>query len=397
MNLQCIHCAGKGMCGRPVCPIQKKIHSQTNLNKSFKKDFSGEAPNVFIGRQGYPSVNVGLLSNESITEEHDAPRKWSGENYQIPKLIDLRSSLVNSRFRVSIKSFDDKFLEMAQEVSMAERPVDVEVSLNKKPNFNLSYNQEAAPFGPSVKLEKARLTENPHIPTAVEKTVSQDDMKSVEGMMYLYKKGFDEHFLTKLISVGNLGVKENRKLVPTRWSITLTDDTLGKQLINGIKDFPHYDYVAHFGGYLGNYYLILFFPDVWGYELFETLAETGEFSTDAENFRGRKNYAENTVGGYYAARLGILEYLKEKKRQANVLALRFITNEYWAPLGVWVVREATRKSLQSKPLEFASRELMLDYAKMLVKKRFNFDLERLTSGSIMLKEMREQKKISSFF
>ncbi|MFH0875448.1 MAG: hypothetical protein V1859_05905 [archaeon] len=400
MNLRCIHCAGKGACGRPFCPLQQKIKAQTILNTNFKKDFFGASPNVFVGKYGYPDVNVGFLSNENVTEEHDAPKKWSGENYQIPKVIDLRSSLVNSSFKANVKSFDEKFLDIAKEVSMSEKPVDIEVNLNKKPSFALTYNQDAAPFGPTVRVEKAIVTENPKIPVHVDKAVSDVDLKSVDAMKYLYSKGFDEHYLTKLISVGNLGVKENRKLVPTRFSITATDDILGKHLISEIKDFAQHNYVALFGNYLGNYYLLLFFPDVWSYELFETSVanqENIETMTDYEDINGRKYYAVNTVGGYYAARLAVLEYLKSIKRQSSVLCLRFITNEYYAPLGVWVVREATRKATISKPIEFSSEALMLNYAKILIKKKLGFNLDNLLQKSILLKNMKQQSKLSKFF
>ncbi|MBN1502680.1 hypothetical protein JW930_03985 [Candidatus Woesearchaeota archaeon] len=339
-------------------------------------------------------MNVGILSSENITEQHDNPRQWAEQNCQIPELIDIRSSLINSRFRSNVKSFDEKFIEITKEVSQAEKPV--EINLNKKPSFRLTYDQQVTPFGPSVKLEKAKITENPAIPRAVDKVVSETDLKTVDAMSYLYKKGYDEHYLTKLVSVGNLGVGINRKITPTRWSITATDDILGKQIISEIKNYQEFKYIAHFGGYLGNYYLILFFPEVWSYELFETMIATKESSTDFENYNGRKDYASNTVGGYYAARLAILEYLKNTKRQASVLALRFISEEYWAPLGVWVVRESVRHTLKNKPLQFDSKELMLKYAKVLAQKKFNFDLNKILETSVLLKNIKLQRKLTSF-
>ena len=146
------------------------------------------------------------------------------------------------------------------------------------------------------------------------------------------------------------------------------------------------------------------FPEVWSYELFETYAPKTswnvtpkvQFTTDYEPYQGRKTYANNCAGGYYATRLGILEQLKQMKRQASVLALRFITGEYAVPLGVWVVREAARKAMQSKPIEFASKELMLNYARLKIKKKFNFDLDQILKESILLKEMKQQSKLSSF-
>jgi DNA repair protein NreA len=37
-----------------------------------------------------------------------------------------------------------------------------------------------------------------------------------------------------------------------------------------------------------------------------------------------------------------------------VLTVREISEAYWAPLGVWVVREVARKALSSQPRRFSS-------------------------------------------
>ncbi|MBI2647143.1 hypothetical protein HYW99_01585, partial [Candidatus Woesearchaeota archaeon] len=208
----------------------------------------------------------------------------------------------------------------------------------------------------------------------------------------------------KLLSIGTLGLTADRKLVPTRWSITATDDIIGKNLINQIKDYSEISsYYSFFGNYLGNYYLILMFPEVWSYELFETyvpsnwnLSKQLRYTTDYEDYFGRKSYADNTIGGYYSVRLAIIEKLNEMKRQASVLALRFITDEYTMPLGVFVTREAARKAVNNKSIEFASKELMIIYANHLVKKKFNTNLDYLLSHSILLHHMKEQSKLAQF-
>ena len=92
----------------------------------------------------------------------------------------------------------------------------------------------------------------------------------------------------------------------------------------------------------------------------------------------------------------MLEKLKELKRQGTVLALRFITSEYNIPLGVWVCREATRKSLAEKPLIFASEDEMLSYAINLIQNRFQFDLHILLKESRLLKQKKQQAKLTDF-
>jgi DNA repair protein NreA len=405
MNIRCIKCKGRdpSICGRTYCPIMAKISSQKKVNISAKQDFFGKSPNVFVGRHGYPDVNVGILGVEEY-HEHDNPLLWSKENYDIARIIDLRSSLVNSNFKAQITGFKERFLNMSQEISMAKDPVDVEVNLSKKPVFDLSFAQDTMPHGPSIKLKTARITENPKIPQKVDKAVGDTDLKAGEALKQLHKSEFDEHYLTKLLSTGNLGVKTQRKLVPTRFAITAVDSNLGNDLVKKIKEYNQTGYLAFFGGYLGNYFLILLFPEVYSYELFETYApnvswnisEETNYTTDYEPYDGRKSYAENCAGGFYACRFALLEKLSGMKRQASCLCLRFITGDYYAPLGVWVVREAVRKALANKPIEFSSKELMLTYVQSLAKKKFGYDVSGMLQKSIILNSIKTQKKLNSF-
>jgi DNA repair protein NreA len=407
MSFICVKCKVKNPsgCSRPDCPIFAKMGGPRRISLLTKQDFFGKAPSVFVGRHGYPDVNVGFLSAEEY-KENDNPLLWSKENYSIDSIIKLRTQLVNSNFKTSIKSFEDRLVEMGTEVGMAKDPVDMEINLTKKPEPTISFEgTEATPHGPNVKLRNARITENAKIPQIVEKMHSDAGLKAGDALNTLYKRDFDEHYLSRLLSIGTLGVKQQRKMVPTRWSITAVDDTLGKSAIDEIKKYPVHDFAVFYGGHLGNYYIALLFPEPWSYELFETYAEQNpmhdpmavQTSTDYEPYEGRKTYASETVGGYYAARLAVLEYLRSKKRQATVLLFRFITKEYYAPLGVWVVRQASRKAMQSKPLNFDSKELMVNYAKALIKKRLSFDATPLIKRSIVLNTINSQAKLGSFY
>src|SRR3989338_11379000 len=243
------------------------------INKSFKTDFQGSAPAPFIGRFGYPNVNIGILSPQfsGDTSNYDAPRLWSKGKFSISQIANLRYNLVNSRTTHNIKQLQNShFLQICQEVGMSSKPVELEVNLQKTASLNLKQETEIIPFGPGSVIKKARITANTKIDLRIERITSDTDLKATQGILNLYKKGFEENQLNKLISVGALGLKQNRKFVPTRWSITAVDDTIGKNLLQEIKQYPANDYQLYFGSYFGNYYLILTFPEIWSYELFET-------------------------------------------------------------------------------------------------------------------------------
>jgi hypothetical protein len=388
-------------------PLRDKQVKFSNIKQKLtKKDFFGEAPAPFIGRYNYPNINVGILSPVDIKEntwEYDAPRHWSSQDYQIPNIIDFRSELINSRFTSNVKDVNlaPKMLQITQEVGMASKPVEVEINLEKKPFFRVDTNKFVAPTGPKGHIERARITSNSKISSKVEYVVNDYGLKANDAAINLYEKGFDEQVVQKLLSVGTLGIKTQRKLVPTRWSITAADDTIGKHIITEIKKNSEADYQAYMGGYLGNYYLIMFFPEPWSYELFETYAngipeKNPDYTTDFEVYEGRKSYAKDTVGGYYTVRLAILEKLKQMKRQATAIALRFITNEYTLPLGVWVTREAARRAMSSKPISFSDKTLMIKYADLIIKRKFNYNIHHLLNNSYLYRKQKYQKKLSAF-
>lgn len=400
MQPLCIKCFGKGLCGRKTCPILSKLNIQKKV--SFKKDFVGESPNIFVGRHGYPDLNVGILATDNY-EHNDDPKFWVENRFSIGDIMEKRVSLVNSSFKTSVRSYKDKFLDVAKEISLSTKEADVEINLDDKPRFRVSFNNDVLPNGPRQDLVKASLTSNPKIPTAVDKVVSDTDFKATEAITSLHNKGFNEYYLTKAFSLGNLGTMPQRKIVPTRWSITATDDIIGKDIISKVKDFPENDsFIAYFGGLSGNYYLIMLLPGEFSYELFETYLPDSvwnsssdvSFSTDSEDFFGRKGYANNTVGGYYAARLPVARKLLDMKRQGKALLLRFITPDYYAPLGVWYCRESVNDALSKRPIEFSSKELMLVYAANLVRKKFKYDIKDIVRVSRILSE--SQTKLSKF-
>tara|TARA_Y100000310_G_scaffold330571_1_gene402461 strand:- start:1386 stop:2609 length:1224 start_codon:yes stop_codon:yes gene_type:complete len=383
-----------------ICTRAKSLFKVKDLLKS--EDFFGTSPNVFVGHHGYPNLNVGILSPPEPKEDAwllDAQKHWAKTDTKIPQIIDYRTQLLNSRFKVQVKQ-QNKFLELSKEIGMASKPVDVEINLNKKPRFRIQTDSIVKPMGPAASLKKATLTENPKIDQKVDKVVDDIDLKAKDAINYLYKNNMDEQFLTRLLTIGNLGVKASRKLVPTRWGITATDTTIGNNIITDIKKFPEMDYQVFQGNYLGNYFIILCLPEVYSYELFEMLSHppngNPRYTTDYEPFEGRKKYAEQTAGGFYATRLAIAEQLKARKRQASVLALRFITDEYEVPLGVFVVREATRKAMNNPPLKFATKELMLTYVTLIARKRFNIKLDYLLQRSLLLNTIKQQTKLKQF-
>ncbi len=376
---RCVRCKGRGLCGRPVCPILQSFRVASDLPNLGSTIEGPSPPEVFVGRFGYPRVSAGPLLPAEDKEGLDL---GSGSVYAINsvhfsrpaelatmdvgEIVALRSSMVRSASKVEVSDARNpgRLLEMAQEIAMSSTPVGTEVTFDKPPRGRLRFDGFMMPSGPSGSIEEMEITTNPSIPRKVDAVVEDSDLLAAKAVGELFESGVEVDGISRLLSLGLLGKK--RKLVPTRWSITASDDIAGKHLAAAIQDHPTVgDHLLFSGERLGNHFEVLLAPGTFTYELIEIWLPRSVWSgdeawigADREGPGPKKGYS-SLAGGYYAARLALLERLAEMRRQASALIVREITEEYWAPLGVWVVREAARAALAGKPRSFETMEAAL--------------------------------------
>jgi len=361
----CVKCKGaRNLCGLGYCPIlQKARDSFPKIEVKGKEMYGSSPPSIFVGRYGYPKVYAGPVLPPFVSKEVEV-LGLSSQLYGmgIQDIIGKRSTLYRTSSVYDVRHPKEKggVLEATQLLAMAEKPVDLEVKLVKEVKERPSLDFFHAPLGPRTDAEKARVTENPVVPRKVDYLVEDTDVKATEALTELHRSGIEIDRMQNLLSAGLLGTSARRKMVPTRWSITAVDDTVGKRLMKDVRYFQEIgEYELYENDYLGNHFLILLIPGEWGFEMMELWTKGAFWSsgdavlTDWEPFEGRKTYADNITGGYYAARLAVLEHLYRRRRSAKVLIYREIGPEYWAPLGVWVVRETAREAMRKKVMRFS--------------------------------------------
>ena len=388
--MKCAICKGyRLLCGRNFCPILKRVRIIKSVFSDLKLDkiiFGSSPPSIFVGERGYPKVRVAPLVPpiEGDTSSLDSPLKW--ENVTLEEAIKRRAMLVMGERVCNVKTSLD-----FDGLVMSVKPVDAEMVLSKKPVLKIDLSDISAVVNPKAELEKLKVVGNPKVPKAVDKIVG-DDIKAQKAIVDLYEKGFDEYYIIRLLSAGLLGI--DKKLVPTRWSITAVEDTIGEHLKREIVDYKPIDrYEVYRAEFLGNVYTILMIPSAYAFELLEVWLPKSLFGfsgvlRDYEFFK-KRGYANETLGAYYSARLSVLEFLRERKRQAKVVVFREVTEDYYAPIGSWQIRVGVRKALRNRVGIFDDLSSALSFLRNLLRHRLEDYLER----SIVLKA----KTIDSYF
>ncbi|MBD3352155.1 MAG: hypothetical protein GF364_11765 [Candidatus Lokiarchaeota archaeon] len=465
----CIRCKGaRLLCGKKSCPILKKAsilkstvpfnYKKVQRNKTL---FGASPPAVFVGRYGYPNVNIGpmipvdeiflqdkLQISKKDTGLLDISELWYGKS--LDDIITFRTSMVRSNFKVNIQqginqtggprllrdvrrkltSGDNRLLDSTQELAMSKISVDTETKFSKL-RVNLSYDVHSPPVGPSGITEKIDVVDNIKAHPKVEYVVDDRDLKAADAIFdYLYPTSITNDRvkdpslsrvvtgteMQRLLSAGLLGSKNKRKIVPTRWSITAVDSIISKKLAKQIKRFPEINqYFTFHQEYLDNNFVILMIPGPWSYEMMEVWnADTiwtqvvpgiqpairnrePQIVQDYEMEHGRKTYADNVTGAYYAARKEVTEFLYLNRRQARVIVFREVSGGYIVPLGVWVIRETVRKGLENG---FQGDNVIkhdnLPSALAVVRDHFNVPLSDWLHASKLLSNIRKQRRLDEW-
>lgn len=402
MDVLCIKCKGKGLCGKRCRILDKFID---NAPKP-KLHFSGKsAPELFVGRVGYPYVNSGILApseNDNISNFPTA-EEWSANNFSVENILRLRGQLIYGKSKMNIKT-NSKLKQVTQELALSSKPVSTEFFLKKIPTMDFTSDSVFSPMTNPAPIRKVTLEENPKVPKKVDYLTSDYDVKATTALGELYKSNIKVDHLQKLLSVGLLGAKIKRKMVPTRWAITATDDTISKQQLERIRHYQEVNKITLLSGnFIGNYIYALLLPGHFSFEVLEAwitatvLNQNSDdniyLTQDYESFNGRKRYAFEVAGGYYAVRLPLCEYLEKIKRQATVLVFREIRPEYYAPLGVGIVRETARRTFVNKPKYFDS----INDALKEIQFNINIPIEKIKEKSWVLKNYGKQKSLGEIY
>lgn len=379
----CVKCKGyKRLCGLASCPILDRFRAQvssvTRLGSRPLELQGSTPPSLVVGEQGYPKVpilfNIPPQIHGEKARTYDSPLLWWTQRYSLKRIIELRSYLVSSILKSNVK---DPWKLYEKELSIAAvstKPTDSEARLQKPPIPHLSFDGILAPHGPRAPASNIRIVSNPKPPQILEKLI-WDDVKASEAVWLLYKEKVDFYTIVRAFSLGLLGVKRNRRLVPTRWAITAVDSAIAAKLLEAIKsENKVIDHIEVYNAsYLGNKFTIILFPGPYRLEMVEIWHPLTIWTHNTRKpilhwvREDKPNQFTEQDGGMMAARLSVLEHLARRGRQATVFIIREITPDYYAPVGNWHIRLTTAHALAQPMLRSNDPKEVIELLNIILK------------------------------
>lgn len=372
---------------------KKKFYLEIkNFQKNFKptNQIEGVASYVFIGDKNYPNVNLFNISNDKKEAYFKNSSEIVKNSYNDIFKIKARNILGDTK-PTSIKNISTRINDEIRNVYKAKNMVNFSSKFEKEISFNkIIFNKEAGNLGSKNELVSLDVQENTKTDNSIEKYTSQD-LKAKNSIIALYEKGVNEHQIINLISLGAFGVSSNKKLVPTKWAISLYDKTIEEYLYKKIFNFKQINF---FEVYTfedkGNFFLLILFPQHFSANIIEIFGET--FLEDYVSYDNKLNKKKpDTSGGYYATKISCLEFLLKRKKQAGVLSIRLI-KDYDFPLGVVFVRESVREAFLKLVFKTSSFEELEKYI-LINKKKYYYYFKK---AKILL-ERKVNKKLLDFY
>ena len=332
-------------------------------------------PSVFVGSYGYPKVYVGPMVPpvHGDTAIFDSPERWRG--LSLGDIVGLRLGMIRGvrqvRADLAGSGGDSRYVGQLQEVAMSSAPLGSDISFEGSVQIRTAArggghsggDDTGIPFGPIGLVRSAEFSDVPRPSRQIERLYYDTDASASEAMFLLYESGVAMSDIQRCLSIGMLGSR--RRLVPTKWSITAADSAISSRLLGHVSECDVIDSCRVFcHEHLGNAFAVVLFENRWLFELVEAwhapapdgssgssdcapkAAGLASFASDWETSHLQRA-PQNTAGAYYAARLGVLEYLAERHVQAGALVLREIRPEYSVPVGVWQVREGVRAAMRN--------------------------------------------------
>ncbi|BAA81008.1 conserved hypothetical protein [Aeropyrum pernix K1] len=361
----CTRCKGyRLLCGLPSCPILDRLRSQArSLERArWSREVQGSTPpSILVGERGYPGVRLYYMVPPGVAgpeaQRYEDPLGWRSSRTPLGSIVRLRSELVAGVLRADARRPHELLYQREiGPAALSERPVDSFLELARLPVPRVSFDGYTKPVGPTAPARRVEVEGNPRLEKPVERAIWEDEKAEVMAWE-LFNRGVNVYTIQRALSIGFLGRLRARRLVPTRWAITAVDEMLSRRLRRLLKTAPEIGGVeVYFSEYLHNRFLIILKPgpgwmewiEIWHPHTVWTPGAGGPVaSVVREDPLGRKNMED---GGFSAAKLPVLEHLYSRGRRADVIIVREVLPQYYAPVGNWHIRETVKHALAQKPL-----------------------------------------------
>lgn len=308
-------------------------------------------PGLYVETTRYPILQAGILASTEPLEWlsiYDHPESWRGMDRET--ILSMRRHLYSLVLPIDAREMQPKdHIETLQTISLSVAPVALGVEVGTLPPRHLgSQFGSQLPTSPVVNVRSLEILSNPEISKVAER-ITEKDIPAADAIWQLLDYEYSLEQVVRLMSIGLLGRKKNRRIIPMRSAYKAVIDSFIDRSIMELIDRPYTDDIQlYLGRVCNDSFTIVIRPgeprvDYLKIEDYESGCTRGTSfeSTDIPTTDAKTSiYADH-------ARFSAYRHMLADAKQSHIIIFHHSNQQRNRILGPWVIRAGVQEALQS--------------------------------------------------
>ncbi len=310
-------------------------------------------PGIFIETARYPILNAGVLASPYPLETlsiYDHPESWRGLGRDA--ILAMRRHLYSIVIPVNAREMQPKqIIDSLQTIALSVNPVALGVEVEGLPPRHLYSSEGQLPAGPVVKARSLEILSKPEISRVAQK-ITDKDIPAAEGIWKLFEYDYSLEQITRILAVGLLGMKKNRRMMTIRSAYRIVIDTyINEVIMNLIDQSQIEDFEIYIGKCCNDSFTILASPGESRVDYIR-LEKYGPHISRGVSIDDPKLSRDDSRAGNFAnfARYSAFRHLLKKQANAHLIIFHHTAISENQIITPWIARAGTHDALSKDPI-----------------------------------------------
>jgi hypothetical protein len=332
-------------------------------------------PGIFTESSRYPIMWAGVLGTVQPSEWlsiFDHPEAWRGLDRKA--ILRMRQQLYRFVLPVDAKEMTPhSVVDSLQTVALSVSPIAIEVDSPHLPRSELKGIGGQSPMGQLIKCKSLEIVSNPEI-SRVAKRICDKDVPSAESVWQLLDYDYTLDQVARMMSVGLLGHKKRRRLVPLRSAYKAVIDSYLTNAVMNLVESPLSSSIRlHASTLHGDSFTVLLRPGEPRVDYLRLESFNG-LNTLRTSFEGLETQATDPKTSVYAdhARFSAYRNMIGNTESSHIVIFHQCRDPHNLILGPWVARAGVRYALDGDGVELDNMENAVTVMNSLLKPKLEY-------------------------
>jgi hypothetical protein len=331
-------------------------------------------PGICVKSGKYPMLEAGFLASTEPLEHlsiYDFPEAWQGLDRDT--IFTMRRHLYRFLYPVDARSLQPEgVVRSLQEIALSVRPIALRVEGESLQLRRLQLRNGQLPSGNDVTIKSVELLSEPETSKVAER-ITEQDISAAEGIWRLLDYDYSLDQVVRLMSVGLLGKKGTRRIIPTRSSYKATINAFIDRSVMELIESPSVTaYELYMSTLFGDRFAVLLHPGEARVDYLR-MDIVRDRMTRGFSFEGLRQWPTDPKTSVFSdhARFSVYKNLVRRNQCCHATIFHMSKEPRNQLLGPWVARAGVQETLSSEPVKLDNKDNAVELLETLLEPDFS--------------------------